>query len=78
MWHVALQCHAARDILLTFPLFSYCCEVVQNVSQLTEAEYVCYEGVYCSCNIYSTQCIEFWRYDGIYKCVLYNYVPAPG
>ena len=40
MWHVALQCHAGGDVLLTFPLFSYCREVVQNVSQLTHRKYV--------------------------------------
>jgi len=48
MWHVALQCHAGGDILLTFHLFSYYHEVVQNVSQLTDTEYVCYVVVCCS------------------------------
>jgi len=41
MWHVALQCHAGADILLKFHLFSYCCEVVQIVSQLSNTHTTC-------------------------------------
>jgi len=74
MWHVALQCHAAADILLTDHLFSYYCEVVQNVSQLSLTIYVCYVGVCCSYITYRTLCTIFLRHGGIYNDVLYNYV----
>ena len=74
MWHVALQCHAGADLLLTFHLFNYCCEVVQNVSLLKHTQYVCYVGL-CSCNIYRTLCTKFLKHDGVYNSVLNNYVP---
>ena len=45
MWHVAVECHTAADILPTVLLFSYYCEVVQNVSQPTHTQYVWYGGV---------------------------------
>jgi len=50
MWHVALQCYAGADILLTFHLFSYYREVVQNISQLTHTQNLCVisGGVYSS------------------------------
>ena len=57
MWHVALQCLAGENVLLTFPLFSYYCEMVQNVSQLTHRMCVMRQcvvlpvfAVCCTCN----------------------------
>ena len=57
MWHVALPCLAGENVLLTFPLFSYYHEMVQNVSQLTHRMCVMRQcvvlpvfAVHCTCN----------------------------
>ena len=71
MWHVALQCHAGGDILLTLPLFSYYHEVDQNVSHLTHTHIMCVRsGCVVLPQVYSTLRIEFCRHDGEYNPVL--------
>jgi hypothetical protein len=76
MWRVALKCHAGGDILLIFHLFSCYQEVVQNDSQPTLAEFVCYWGWGGGPSINSnTLCTKFQRHVGVCISVLNNYVP---
>jgi len=74
MWHVALQCHAAADTLLTVHLFSYCLEVVQIVSHLSLTELWLLCGGVLFFLTYRTLCTIFLRHGGVYNSVFNNYV----